>query len=768
MVAPGCHWNYTYSSNEDLTEDYTMLRLPKGFRMGISARVSIITAILLVVILGIMLLIVSQKLDDDVHQIQIESFDSEVNAIESLVGFQTKLVERILRAHILNSTYTDSVKSGNLDPATGLLRILNSNLQILDAALIVDTSGTVIAAAADEHVGVSIRSTRIWQEIAGGAAYPADYIPSESPFTGNPVIYYAVRLYADRQELGTLIAVLDLRVFSSIYLSNLQFGETGYPIVVTNEGITVSHPNSGLIGEDISSEDFYIKIQEEIEQDNNEENAVNYTYQKREKALVFRPLMGDTGWIAAVTMDEEEIQAPTISILKVLMGSGLIAAILMIAVLTVFIRLFLIRRVHSLAQLLQVASTGNLTVEIPEKGNDEFSDISRRFNRLVHNLVLLIQQVRERMNVLESGGHDLSANVQQTAAAINQINANIESTRGQIANQSVNITETSATVEEMTKNIESLGASIEKQSESVSQSSSAVEEMVQSVRLISSTTEKAAGEVRVLEDVSRNGKEQLDNMVNLINDISGMSDALGEANTVIANIASQTNLLAMNAAIEAAHAGDAGAGFSVVADEIRNLAENASDQAKIVKGRLKDVTQAVKHIVDISAETDKAFGRIAGSISGVQQIFEEIRSAMGEQASGGEELLSILSGMTDITTTVRSGSVEMNQGNTQIIEVITSLNAISQEVKNAIEEIARGTGEINKAIASIVDLSDENTESIQQVQQETKKFYLSEEEVLESEHTLGESAGSVPLGEEDALDEQDLPGLDSGEETDKE
>ena len=233
-----------------------------------------------------------------------------------------------------------------------------------------------------------------------------------------------------------------------------------------------------------------------------------------------------------------------------------------------------------------------------------------------------------------------------------------------------------------------------------------------------------------------------------------MSDALGEANTVIANIASQTNLLAMNAAIEAAHAGDAGAGFSVVADEIRSLAENASGQAKIVKGRLKDVTGAVKRIVDISSQTDQAFGRIAGSISGVQQIFEEIRSAMGEQAAGGEQLLSILSGMTDITATVRSGSEEMNQGNTQIIEVITSLNSISQEVKNAIEEIARGTGEINRAVASIVDLSDENTESIKLVKEETNKFYLTEEEARAAEER-GDIEASVPLDQEEKDDQED-------------
>ena len=483
-----------------------MLRTPTGFRLGISSRVSIITALLLIIILGVMLIVVSSGLDKDIHDVQIQSFASEVTAIESLVSFQTKLVERILRAHILNKTYADSVLSGNLTEATGLLRILNSNLQILDAALIVDTQGTVIAAAADEQVGKSIVGTRIWKDIDSGTAYPSDYVPSASPFSENPVIYYAVRLYADRQELGTLVAALNLRVFSSIYLDSLTFGKSGYPVIVADNGIVVSDPDSSLIGTDIAGEDLFLKIQEEMEMDADENNAVSYVFNGVEKTLVFHHLSGSIPWIAAVTMDEAEINAPTMRVVKLLIFSGLIAAALMISVLVLFIRLFLIRRVHGLARLLQVASTGNLAVEAPEKGNDEFTDISRRFNRLIHSLTGLIEQVRGRMDVLETGGHDLSANVQQTAAAINQINANIESTRGQISNQSVNITQTSATVEEMTKNIESLGVSIERQAESVTQSSTAVEEMVQSVRLISSTTEKATGEVRVLEDVSRTGK----------------------------------------------------------------------------------------------------------------------------------------------------------------------------------------------------------------------------------------------------------------------
>lgn len=697
-------------------------------RLGISFKVSAITVVLLIVIIGGMLLAIGNRLNKDFHELQVKGFGSQLTAIQQLVNFQSTLIEQVLLSYAINTTFAESFISGDYSGSHSLLMILNTNLKILDSALLANTDGEVVAAAENEHVGASLRELGIWQKIEEGEVYPADYIPSKSPFSGNPVIYYAVRLYVDREEAGFLVAAIDLKAFNSIYISPLTFGESGYSILFTTDGKMVAHPESDMIGEDISQEDFFVKVEEKRKIDYFRRQTVNYIFNNEEKLMVYAPLIGSTPWVTAVTISEDEIMTPIRRVIMIISLIGIGSGVFMIVILILFIRASLIKRIHEMASNLHIAATGNLSIHAQERGNDEFTDISRRFNRLLDSLVGLISQVREKMQRLETGGMKLSSNVQQTAAAINQINANIENTREQISNQTVNTSETSATVEQMTKNIESLSGLIERQSESVVQSSTAVEEMVQSIKGISSTTEKATEEVNTLKSSSETGKTQMEKMVALIKEVSGMSDALGETNTVIAKIASQTSLLAMNAAIEAAHAGDAGAGFSVVAEEIRKLAEDTSTQSKLVKGRLAEVSRAVYEIVKISTDTNEAFNHVISSIDEVQRVFEEIRAAMEQQSSGSEQLLSILAGMNQVTETVRTGSEEMNLGNAQILEVVARLNAISQEVKNAIEEIARGTVEINQAVKNIVDLSDENTESIHLVKKETQKFYLTEED----------------------------------------
>lgn len=204
--------------------------------------------------------------------------------------------------------------------------------------------------------------------------------------------------------------------------------------------------------------------------------------------------------------------------------------------------------------------------------------------------------------------------------------------------------------------------------------------MTASINTIAATAQKAKDISDQLSEEAIKGNESINDTIKSISDIQGSSDQISEIVGVISLIASQTNLLAMNAAIEAAHAGDAGKGFAVVADEIRKLAENSNSSAKQITDLIKDVTQKI-HISVISGETIvEVFNKILGDIERTQNIVAEITSAIEEQSAGTNEILQATESLVKITDEIKGSMDEQQEANKEINAVITNLEGIAEHV----------------------------------------------------------------------------------------
>ncbi|MGN0729017.1 [Fe-Fe] hydrogenase large subunit C-terminal domain-containing protein [Treponema sp.] len=209
--------------------------------------------------------------------------------------------------------------------------------------------------------------------------------------------------------------------------------------------------------------------------------------------------------------------------------------------------------------------------------------------------------------------------------------------------------------------------------QSVSSSSSAVEEMIANINSINTVLERNADSVNQLDTAARKGMSGIENVSSLVSQIEESSNGLSEMSDVIQKIASQTNLLAMNAAIEAAHAGNAGRGFAVVADEIRKLAESSGSEAQKISEVLKKVKQLIDLTFKDTGEVHKEFSEVVQYSNTVVTQEENARKAISEQNEGGKQLLQAVGAMRDITQTVKERTEKLLADTNAIKESILEL-----------------------------------------------------------------------------------------------
>ena len=532
--------------------------------------------------------------------------------------------------------------------------------------------------------------------------------------------------------VGAVGCQLDINIIQPRIEQTIKdFDEVSALSIYTNTGYVLASYRSDRIGKNMVDAEvqFGTHIKQAFEAVKNAQEYECFSYAPSLKeniqiAIANVPIgSSKTNWSVMVGSVESYIMKEVNEMRNfVLMIAGIV---LVVAVVIIYIVLG-----NTTAPIIKASNTlkdisegeGDLTRTIEVHSDDEIGDLANYFNKTIQKIKGLVLLIKQQAHVLSDIGNDLSANMTETAAAINQITANIDSIKGRVINQSASVTQTNATMEQVIANINKLNGHVENQSRNVSQASSAIEQMVANISSVTNTLINNAANVKTLQEASEIGRSGLQEVATDIQEISRESEGLLEINAVMENIASQTNLLSMNAAIEAAHAGEAGKGFAVVADEIRKLAESSGEQSKTISTVLKKIAESIKKITNSTNNVLTRFEAIDSGVKTVSQQEENIRNAMEEQGEGSKQVLQSVGSLNELTQQVKAGSEEMLNGSQEVMHESRNLEKVTQEITGGMNEMATGADQVNLAVNNVNDMTEKNREAINDLLMEVSRF----------------------------------------------
>ena len=419
------------------------------------------------------------------------------------------------------------------------------------------------------------------------------------------------------------------------------------------------------------------------------------------------------------------IAGNTVSQIKIIVVIAVVILLASFLINTLSYKLILLRPINFATDMLREISEGegNLTKKLKVTGKDEIGDMAVYFNKTFENMRSLITIIKFKVNALASTGLELSENMKKTASAVGSVSKEFEGIKGLVAQQEDEAAEADKAIEVINSSIDNLTRLVEQQSESVEASSSAIEEMTATIHSVTQTLIKNSKNVDDLAEASEIGRAGLETVAQEIQGIARDSEGLLEVNAVMNNIASQTNLLSMNAAIEAAHAGEAGKGFAVVAVEIRKLAESSGKQSKTTAGMLKKIKASIDNILKSSNEVLDRFRTIDTGMKTVSEHEQIIRNSMEEQEEGGKQILDSVGRLKEITVSVKNGTESMSKSGDELIKVTYGFIGVSNQVVSGMNRIVSGAmNQIQAAVDNVNVMSAENNRNFDELKKETEKF----------------------------------------------
>lgn len=659
--------------------------------MKISVKTKLmLTFFILIVIPMIMLGYISYKMASNSLQNTIrEELKQETEDTSALINKSIQSVKSSIEIAALNGQLGTMIQNQNeaeIDTAFNYItNVQKSNEEFMEVLIITDSTGKVIIDTQTKEPDIDLSDRDYMKKtLSSGEIAVSEVLTSR--FTGNPAIFISYPIKENDKIIGTLVGSIKFDSISS-YAAKMKIGEKGYAYMISKEGLIVYHPDqSKILKENISetTDNDFKTIVEEMKAGKTAEGF--YTYDGTYKYVIFQPA---DNWIVAITAEYNEYMSSAIKIRNNTITTVVISIVVAMICAYIYSQKGIITPIKKMESLMGMAGDGNLTVKSDIKSKDEFGELGKSFNDMINHQEEMVKSVSSASKQLNEASEQMAASLEEISATTEELSATIST----IAEDSDNQNKSIIDISEVLVQLSSLVQLAENRAKSTSSNA------VNSKKVADFGRQKVEETVKAMNSINRESNETF----KVLERVNNLSVKVGGIVTTINSIAEQTDLLALNAAIEAARAGEHGKGFSVVAEEVRKLAEESNDKAKEIASLINEMTKQtqnavsameranteVENGVEIVAETDKAFVDIINSINNIVEHVNEILDITSDEVASSDKVVELINDVATVTENNASSCKNVSGAIQDETSTVNNLTATAEETSAMSEQLLK-------------------------------------------------------------------------------